>query len=97
MVSASARNESVPIQLAQCWLPVLAISNAKISFSNKIYGSNFNEPTRELSWFEITKMLIAVKKSIYCVIYCNFRPLLVHNCKVCYNGSNNQNAIWGVD
>jgi len=24
--------------------------------------------TRKLSWFEITKMLIAVKKSIYCVI-----------------------------
>jgi len=36
-------NESVPIQLAQCWFPGLAISSAKISiyFSNKIYGSNF--------------------------------------------------------
>jgi len=34
-------NESVPIQLAQCWFPGLAISSAKISvyFSNKIYWS----------------------------------------------------------
>ena len=37
------RNESVPIQLAQCRSPELAISNAKILiyFSNKIYRSNF--------------------------------------------------------
>ena len=37
------RNESVPIQLAQCWFPGLAIFTAKILiyFSNKIYGSNF--------------------------------------------------------
>ena len=37
------RNDSAPIQLAQCRFPGLAISNAKISiyFSNKIYGSNF--------------------------------------------------------
>jgi len=36
-------NESVPIQLAQCWFPGLAISNAKmlINFSNITYGSNF--------------------------------------------------------
>jgi len=36
-------NESVPIQLAQCRFPGLAISNAKIliNFSNKIYESNF--------------------------------------------------------
>jgi len=34
--------ESVPTQLAQCWFPGLAISNAKIYvyFSNKIYGRN---------------------------------------------------------
>jgi len=34
----------VPMQLAQCWFPGLAISNDKkyiIVFSNKIYGSNF--------------------------------------------------------
>jgi len=37
-------NESVPIQLAQCRFPGLAISSAKILiyiFSNKIYRSNF--------------------------------------------------------
>jgi len=37
-------NESVPIQLAQCWFPGLAIFNAiiyKYIFSNKIYRSNF--------------------------------------------------------
>jgi len=36
-------NESEPIQLAQCWFPKLAISNAKILiyFSNEIYGNNF--------------------------------------------------------
>ena len=35
------RNESVPIQLAHCWFPGLAISNVKIYFfSNKIYGIN---------------------------------------------------------
>jgi len=35
--------ESVPIQLAQCWFPGLAISNAKILiyFSDKLYGNNF--------------------------------------------------------
>jgi len=36
-------NESVPIQLARCRFPGLAICNAKILmyFSNKIHGSNF--------------------------------------------------------
>jgi len=36
-------NESVPIQLAQCWFPRLAISSAKIYiyFLHKIFGSNF--------------------------------------------------------
>ena len=36
-------SESVPIQLAQCWFPGLAISNAKIRiyFSNEIDESNF--------------------------------------------------------
>jgi len=40
---SSTGNESVPIQLAQCWFPGLAIFNAKILiyFSNKIYGRNF--------------------------------------------------------
>jgi len=36
-------NERVPIQLAQCWFPALAISNAKmqIYFSNKIHAISF--------------------------------------------------------
>jgi len=36
-------NESVPIQLAQCRFPRLAIANAEmlIRFSNKTPGSNF--------------------------------------------------------
>jgi len=37
-------NESLPIQLAQCWFPALAISNAKniiIYLSSKLYESNF--------------------------------------------------------
>jgi len=40
---AKKGNESVPIHLAQCRFPGLAISNAKILiyFSKKIYGSNF--------------------------------------------------------
>jgi len=40
-------NESVPIQLAHCWFPALAISNAKIYFSNKIYRSNFVKQNSE--------------------------------------------------
>jgi len=58
-------NESVPIQLAQCWFSGLAISSAKIYiyFSNKIHGAILSNSTRKLSWFEITKMLIAFKNN----------------------------------
>ena len=40
---SAIRNESVPIQLAQCQFPGRAICKAKILtyFSNKIHGSNF--------------------------------------------------------
>ena len=43
MLAGAIGNESVPIQLAQCWFPGLAVCNAKISiyFSNKINGNNF--------------------------------------------------------
>ena len=39
----SARNGALPVQLAQCWFPGLAVSSAKILiyFSNEIYGSDF--------------------------------------------------------
>jgi len=47
-------NESVPIQLAQCWFPGLAISNAKIHiyFSNKYTEAILSNNTRKLLWFE---------------------------------------------
>jgi len=56
-------NKSVPIQLAQCRFPGLAISNAKILIS--IFQIKYTEAilsisTRKLLWFEITKLLIAV-------------------------------------
>ena len=75
-------NESVPIQLAQCRFPGLAISNAKILiglyFSRKINGRNhFHQTALEnLLWFEITKMLLAVRNK-YCVIYYNFPKIVV--------------------
>jgi len=39
---APVGNESVPIQLAQCWFPGLAVYNAEIQIhlSNKIHGNN---------------------------------------------------------
>jgi len=56
-------NESVPIQLTQCWFPGLAISNAKIwtYFSHEIYGSNFiTNSTGKMLRFEVTKTLITL-------------------------------------
>ena len=54
----------IGVELAQCWFPGLAISNAKIKkiyiFSNKIYGSNLIKQHSETVRFEISKMLIAV-------------------------------------
>ena len=50
------RNESVPIQSAQCWFPGLAISSAKIKHTEAVLPNI----TRKLLWFEITKTLIAV-------------------------------------
>jgi len=59
-------NESVPIPLAQCWFSGLAIFNAKninrpIFFQVKYTEAILSNSTRKLLWFEITKMLIAVK------------------------------------
>jgi len=55
---------SVPIQLAQCRFPGLAVSIARILmcffFSNKIYGSSFVKQHSETVFFETTKMLIVV-------------------------------------
>jgi len=53
-------NDSVPIQLAQCPFPGLAISDAihlkKIKYMEAILSNS----TLSLLWFEITRMLIAV-------------------------------------
>jgi len=73
-------NESVPIQLAQCRFFGLAISDAKILtdfFQIKYTEAILSNSTRKLSWLEITKMLIAVWKWIYCVIWYNCRPIFV--------------------
>ena len=76
MLSKSQRpigSESVPIELAQCWSPGLAISNAKIwiglHFSNKIYDAISSNSTRKLLWFESAKMLIAVLTNKFIVLF----------------------------
>ena len=56
----------MPIQLAQCRFPRLAISNAKnkyIFFQIKYTKAILSKNTRKLLWFEITKMLIVVLKN----------------------------------
>ena len=53
--SVSIGNESVPIQLAQCRFPGLAVSNAKISiyiFQTKRAETILSNSTRKLLWFE---------------------------------------------
>ena len=52
----------MPIQLAQCWFPGLAISNAEILkiFQIKSTEAILSNSNRKLLWFEISKMLIAV-------------------------------------
>ena len=54
----------MPIQLAQCRFPGLAISNAEILiyFSNEIYGSNSIKQHSETVMVGTAKMLIAVQK-----------------------------------
>ena len=58
--------KSAPIQLAQCWFPGLAIYSAKILiyfFQIKYTEAILSNGTRKLLWFEITKMLIAVREN----------------------------------
>jgi len=65
-------NESVPIQLAQCRFPLLAIFNAKILtyFSNKIHGRNFIKRHSEtvMVW-NYQNADCSLRKTIYRVIY----------------------------
>jgi len=63
-------NKSVPIQLAQCCFPGLAISNSmkyKYIFQIKYTGAISSNSTRKLLWFEVTKMLIAVLQNKFIV------------------------------
>ena len=65
----------MPIQLAQCWFPGLAISNVIIYIFFQIINTEaiLSNSTRKLLRFEIAKMLIAVlKKQTYCVILYNY-------------------------
>jgi len=65
-------NESVPIQLAQCWFPGLAISNAEIQinfFRIEYTEAVLSNSTRKLLWFEITKMLIAILNNKFVVLF----------------------------
>jgi len=56
-----AGNESAPIQLAQCRVPGLAISSAKISiYFFKYMEAILLNSTRKLLWFKIIKTLIVV-------------------------------------
>jgi len=57
-------NESVPIQLAQCWFPGWPFQTLKCKymFQTKCTKAILSNSTRKLLWFEITNMLIAVLK-----------------------------------
>ena len=50
----------------------------QIKYREAILSNN----TRKLLWFEITKMLIAVKKLIYRVIYYNFWHNVIPNIRL---------------
>ena len=67
-------NESVPIQLAQCRFPGLAISSAKILvyFFNKIYGSNF---TKQHSETVIVRKYQNADCSLTKICYCVIVPI----------------------
>jgi len=58
-------NESVSIQLAQCWFPRLAISNAKIKYKyfsrGKYTEAILSNSTQKLLWLKIIKMLIVLQ------------------------------------
>jgi len=65
------RKRNVPVQLAQCWFPRLAISMLKYKY---IYQIKYTEAilsnsTRKLLWFEISKMPIAVLRNKFIVSF----------------------------
>jgi len=61
----------VPIQLAQCWFPGLAISMLKqiYIFQIKYMESTLSNSTRKLLRFEITKLLTAVLENKLIVLF----------------------------
>jgi len=84
----------VPIQLAQCWFPWLAISNAKIQiyFSNKIHRSNFitqrrqnlvssDNTTVEISCIANPKQIKLMEIEGYSQPMCSKQPRLV-DCRI---------------
>ena len=78
---SSIENESTPIQLAQCFLPGLVMIKYKHIFQIKYTEAISPNSTRKLLWFEISIMLIAVRKIFYCVIYYNFLHTFVPYCR----------------
>jgi len=56
-------------------------------FQIKYAETILSNRTRKLSWFEITKMLMAVKKLIYCIIYYNFRHTFVPYAQLTNDGA----------
>ena len=63
-----------------CWPFSISMLKYKCIFANKIYGSNFIKQHLEtgMIWkYQKSKMLIAVSKKNYCVIYYNFRHTFV--------------------
>ena len=73
-------NESVPIQLAQCRFPGLALSSAQMLiciFQIKYTEAILSNSTRKVLWSEINKMLIGFKIRNLLATYCNFRHTFV--------------------
>ena len=77
-------NESVPILLAQCRFPWLAVSNAKIVilFSNKIYGRNFFrqhwETVRPPTVWNYQNADCSLRKKLLCHLFsAHFRSLFI--------------------
>jgi len=60
LASSCIGNESVPIQLAQCWFPGLAISSAKMYIYFHFSIQFYQTALEKLLWFEISKILIVV-------------------------------------
>ena len=75
----------MPIQLAQCRFPGLAISNTEISvyFSNKTYVSNFiKQHSETVTVWNYQNADCSLRKKLLCVIYYNFRHNFAPSCEL---------------